>query len=76
MFTLIHDFFYSPERARLWLRSVLAWVAVAGAQIVVVPREQIATWSARDWAIRLGVAALAGLALGVKAGDRNPPVAP
>jgi hypothetical protein len=71
-----YDLLWSPERARLWLRSFLGVAFGAAAQAVAVPPEQVAAWTARDWAVRLGVALILGVALSVKAGDKNPAAPP
>jgi hypothetical protein len=73
--SFFHELLYSPEAARVWLRSGLAWIAAAGAQVVAYPPEVVATWGVKDWALRFGIAALAGGALLLKAGDKNPPKA-
>ncbi len=64
-----HEFWYSEEKARLWLRSLLGFVALAAAQLDFshLPTD------ARGWAGKLAVAMIAAIALGTKAGDRNPP---
>lgn len=77
MIPLISSFFrellYSPERARVWLRSSLAVVFGALAQVVATPAEQLALWSTRDWSLRIGIALILGFALSLKAGEKNPP---
>lgn len=68
-----HELLYSPEAARVWLRSFLAWVATVGGQVVAAGPEQIAHWTVKDWALRFGIAAVAAGALLVKAGQKNVP---
>ena len=70
--TFLSELLWSPERARLWARGFLAWAAAVAAQLVTSTPEQILAWTARQWAVHLAVAGLAGLAVMVKAGEQNP----
>ena len=67
-----HDLLWAPERAVLWFRSLATFAATTAAQVVAYPPEMVAAWGPKDWAVRLGIAAVAGLALAAKAGDKNP----
>lgn len=75
--SFVHELLWSPERARVWLRALLGWGATAAAQVVAAPASEVAAWTAKDWAVRLGIAGILGFALLLKAGDKNPkPEAP
>jgi len=71
-----HDLLWSPDKAVLWIRGVLTWVAAAAGQVVAYPPEVVAAWGVKDWSIRFAVAAVAGGAVMLRAGDKNPPPPP
>ena len=66
------ELWWSPEAARVWMRAGLGWLAAVAAQVMAYPADVVSAWGARDWAIRLAIAGVAGLALLLKAGERNP----
>ena len=67
------DFWYSPESAKLQLRAGLGFLGTMLAQLDL---DHLPT-DARGWAMKLAAAGLVAVAMGHKAGDRNPPqVAP
>jgi hypothetical protein len=70
--TFFHELLYSPERARVLFRSFLTWGATMAAQVIAVPTAELATWTLKQWATRLLVAGVAGFALMLKAGEKNP----
>lgn len=72
----VHDLLWSPERFRLWSRGFLGWSATIATQIALTPTAELVTWGAKAWAIRLLIAAAAGGALLIPAGQRNPPAPP
>jgi len=66
-----HNLLWSPERAVLWFRSTVGFVAGVAATVVTAPPETIVAWGWKDWAVRLGVGAVLATALASKAGDKN-----
>ena len=46
----LHDLLYSPERAKLMLRSGATFAALMGVQLVMVPVDQMLAWTAKEWA--------------------------
>jgi hypothetical protein len=67
----IHDLLYSPERATLWFRGIATWLATAAGLVVAYPPETIANWHFKDWVLRFVIAAIGGLAVMAKAGEKN-----
>lgn len=68
----VNDLLFNEQKARIWLRGFLLWAATVGGQVVAYPPEVVATWGVKDWALRFGIAALAGLAGLLAVGQRNP----
>ncbi len=68
----IRELLYSPEAARVWLRSFLIWASTMGAQVLATPLAELSAWSIKQWAIRCAVSGVAGFALMLKAGEKNP----
>jgi hypothetical protein len=62
---------YDELAARRWARGVLLWAATAGTAVMAVGPEVAATWTAKQWAMRLAFAGLAGAAGMITAGERN-----
>lgn len=68
----LKDLLWNEAKARAWARAFLLWASTAAATVVAYPIEVVVTWGLRDWAIRLAIAGVAGLAGLVVAGQRNP----
>jgi hypothetical protein len=69
--SFVLELLYSPEAARVWFRSFLAWASGVGAQVVAAPPGEIAKWTLKDWVIRCAIAGVLGFALMLKAGEKN-----
>lgn len=74
--SLWRDFWYSPEKARLWLRSVITFVTLTLIQVFSYPWEVVQTWSTKEIMFRMAVSGLGAFALGIGVGEKNKPPEP
>lgn len=59
-------------KMRRWLRAFLAWVASIMTQVLAVGYDTAMTWSWKDWAKRLAIAAIFGTVGAINLGEKNP----
>jgi hypothetical protein len=67
---------YDEMAVRRWLRGALLAVAFAGAQLAATPAGEAATWTGKEWAVRVLFSLLAGAAAMINLGQPRQPKAP
>lgn len=65
-----------PLKVRRWLRSFLAWVGAMGMMVIAPGVDSAVDWTWKQWAKRLGVAAIFGVVGAINLGDKNVPTDP
>lgn len=68
---LIDWFHGDPMKVRRWVRSFLAWLASIGMMVITPGIDAALAWGWRDWAKRLGVAAIFGAVGAINLGQKN-----
>ena len=77
---LFRAFFWNPDSFQASLRSLITFVAASAATVMAsasdatgqVNLEVLGAWGWKEWGMRLGVGAVMGYALRLRAGDKNP----
>ncbi len=81
---ILRSFFWDPASAQASLRSLLTFIAATAATVIAsvsdaggdINYDVLRAWTWKQWAMRIGIGAVMGYALRLKAGDKNPAPAP
>lgn len=60
-------------KVRRWLRAFLAWMASIMTQVLAAGFDTALTWTWKDWAKRLFIAAIFGTVGAINLGEKNRP---
>lgn len=77
---LFRAFFWNPDSFEASMRSLLTFVGASAATVIAsasdatgaVNFDVLRAWGWKEWGLRIGVGALMGYALRLRAGDKNP----
>lgn len=70
--SMIHALLWDAMAVRRWMRGFAMWAGAVLMQVVSAGFDVVRGWSLREWAGRIGVAAVLGIGGLISVGEKNP----
>ena len=71
--TVLYELWTDEAAARRWIRGLLLWAGTTMSAVVAAGFDLASHWTLREWALRLGVSGIVGIAGLVSVGEPTSP---